>query len=98
MLVAADPSQCNMPEMAAALTRALFAGLKYGRDRVAVFLANSDESGTGDPRGEFLVAGYVAAEDYWGSFAERWQKRVLDGPPVLPYLHMHEIRPEAWST
>jgi hypothetical protein len=63
---------------------------------VAVFIANSDESGTADPRGEFLVAGYIAPEDYWGDFAREWQERVLDGPPQIPYLHMNEIRRESW--
>jgi hypothetical protein len=96
MLATQDTLQRMTPDLAAALTRSLFAGLKDRRHRVAVFLANSDESGTQDPRGEFLVGGYIAAEDYWGSFADRWQRKVLDGPPVIPYLHMNEIRREDW--
>jgi hypothetical protein len=92
------PPVRNTPEFAGALTRALFAGLKFGRNRMAVFLANSDETGVADPRGEFIVGGYIQAEDYWGSFAEDWQRKVLDGSPQIPYLHMNEIRRPEWRT
>jgi hypothetical protein len=94
--VVATSEQCRTPELAAALTRSLFCGFTPREKRMAIFVANSDESGTGDPRGEFLVGGYVAHEDYWGSFAGRWQEKVLDGPPRIPYLHMNEIRHESW--
>jgi len=95
--VTIPPSDCCItPELSKALTQSLFAGLRYGRNRMAVFIANSDESGTEDPRGEFLVAGYIAEKDYWGDFAEKWQRKVLDGPPLIPYLHMNEIRRESW--
>jgi len=63
---------------------------------VAVYVAFSDESGVPDPRGEFLVAGYVASESEWPWFARAWQERVLDGCPQIPYLHMTEIRSRGW--
>jgi hypothetical protein len=82
--------------MAAALTRSLFCGLRPKEKRLAVFVAYSDESGVADPGGDFLVAGYVAHEDEWPWVASSWQQRVLDGPPRIPYLHMTDIRREAW--
>ena len=63
---------------------------------MAVFVSHSDESGVGDPGGKFLVSGYVAREAYWPAIAREWQEKVLDGPPKIPYLHMREIRNEAW--
>jgi hypothetical protein len=96
MLVATDTLRRMTPELASALTGALFAGLRHGRKRMAVWISNSDESGTGDPLGKFLVGGYYASEDYWRDFAGEWQRKVLDGPPLIPYLHMNEIRREEW--
>jgi hypothetical protein len=62
---------------------------------MAVFTAYSDESGVGDPSGEFLVCGYVADETVWPWLIAAWQERVLDGPPKIPYFHMREMpRPE----
>jgi hypothetical protein len=84
------------PGLAAALVRALFCGQSPGENRMAVFVAYSDESGVGDPSGEFLVGGYVAREDEWPWIARAWQERVLDGPPKIPYLHMREIRDPEW--
>ena len=65
---------------------------------MSVFVAYSDESGVGDPSGEFLVAGYIAPENDWQWIAGAWQERVLDGPPRIPYLHMREIRNPDWRT
>jgi hypothetical protein len=63
---------------------------------VAVFVSFSDEAGTGDAKGEFLVSGYVAEEREWPFVAGAWQERVLDGPPKIPYLHMTEIKNDGW--
>jgi hypothetical protein len=63
---------------------------------LAVYWAYSDEAGVGDPRGEFLVAGYIAEESEWPHIINAWRGRVLDGPPVIPYLHVTEIRSTAW--
>lgn len=65
---------------------------------MAVYIAYSDESGVADPSGEFIVGGYVAAEQEWPWVERAWQERVLDGPPKLPYFHMNEIRREDWRT
>lgn len=59
---------------------------------MAVFTAFSDESGTGDNQGAYLVGGYVAVESLWGEFARAWQDRVLESPPRIRHLHMREIR------
>ncbi len=63
---------------------------------MAVFTAYSDESGVGDPSGEFLVCGYVADETVWPWLIAAWQERVLDGPPKIPYFHMQEMRRPEW--
>lgn len=63
---------------------------------MAIFKAFSDESGVGNPRGTFLMGGFVALEKDWPDFEAAWQERVLDGPPKLPYLHMTEIRSFRW--
>jgi Protein of unknown function (DUF3800) len=86
----------SQSEKAAAITRSLFCGLRPGENRVAVFVAYSDESGIADPGGEFVVAGYVAEEKEWPWVASAWQSRVLDGSPKLPYLHMVDIRSTEW--
>lgn len=65
---------------------------------MSVYLAFSDESGVGDPRGKFLVAGYLAPESKWPALISAWQSRVLDGPPRIPYLHMTDIRSNAWRS
>lgn len=77
------------------MVRSLFCGFRPGK-RVAVFLSFSDEAGTGDPQGDFLVEGYLAPELDWPFVARAWQQYVLDGPPKLPYLHMIEVRNEDW--
>jgi hypothetical protein len=82
--------------LGAAMLRSLFCGLRAGEKRLAVFVAYSDESGVADPLGEFLVAGYVAEEREWPWVVTAWQDRVLNGPPLLPFLHMREIRDEEW--
>jgi hypothetical protein len=63
---------------------------------MAVYIAYSDESAVADSGGEFLVGGYVAAEQDWPYVVRAWQERVLDGPPKLPYMHMSEIRRPEW--
>jgi hypothetical protein len=65
---------------------------------LAVFVSHSDESGVKDPRGAFLVGGYVDSELAWPGFAKAWRERVLDGPPEIPYLHMNEIMNSGWRT
>src|ERR1700686_3067758 len=84
------------PQLAEALIRSLFCGFRPGEKRMAVFVAYSDESGSGDARGQFLVGGYVASEQDWPYVAGAWQERVLDGPPRIPYLHMRECRNADW--
>jgi hypothetical protein len=64
---------------------------------VAVFTAFSDESGTGDIEGVYLVGGYVAPENAWGDFANLWHDIVLKAPPSIPYLHMREIRRDVFQ-
>jgi len=63
---------------------------------LAVYVAYSDEAAIAGSEGEFLVAGYVAAENEWPWMERAWQDRVLDGPPAIPYLHMVEIRDRPW--
>jgi hypothetical protein len=63
---------------------------------MAVFVAFSDEAAVADPQGTFLMGGYAADEKEWPYVVTAWKERVLDGPPRIPYLHMHEIRSEAW--
>jgi len=62
---------------------------------VAVFTAFSDKSGSQDPRGSFLVGGYIASLDTWDSFTSAAQE-ILNKTPVIPYIHMIEIRREKW--
>jgi hypothetical protein len=64
---------------------------------MAVFTSFSDESGSGDPQGVFLVGGYVAPEYIWSPFAAAWHERVLQAPPPIPYLHMSEIKGEKFK-
>ncbi len=59
---------------------------------MAVFVAQSDESGSGDNSGVFLVGGCVSVETNWGPYADAWDERVLQSKPPIPYLHMREIR------
>ena len=51
---------------------------------MAVFVAYSDESATGDSSGAFLLGGYAAPVEHWPFFRAAWQERVLDGPPHFP--------------
>lgn len=76
------------------LIRPLVSSYLRPEQSVAVFGAYSDE--TENPRGQFLVGGYIACQDEWPWVARAWQERVLDGPPRIPYLHMREIRRPAW--
>src|SRR5579871_4021696 len=78
--------------LAASLTRALFSGIRRQDKRMAVFVAQSDESGSGDNSGVFLVGGCVSVETNWGPYADAWDERVLQSKPPIPYLHMREIR------
>jgi hypothetical protein len=64
---------------------------------MAVFTAFSDESGSGNQRGSFVVGGCVADIDSWTYFSRAWQERVLNTEPAIPYLHMVEIRREAFK-
>jgi hypothetical protein len=48
-------------------------------------------------RGTFFYGGLIAPVTFWeGVFAKRWDKRVLSGPPRIPYIHMTEIRSPGW--
>src|SRR5437899_3049383 len=84
--------------LAAALTRALFCGMRPGENRLAVFVSHSDETEAMSGRKRFLVGGYVAPETDWPYFAGEWDERVLAGPPRIPYLHMREITSPAWRS
>jgi hypothetical protein len=60
---------------------------------MAVYVAFSDESASGDEEnGLFILGGYVASFEHWPCVVEAWQKHVLDAHPCIPYLHMNEIR------
>jgi hypothetical protein len=65
-------------------------------ERVSRYIAFSDESGSGDGRGQFLVAGYVAKEADWPEFSRQWQEQILDPPPTIPYVHVVELRSAWW--
>lgn len=64
---------------------------------MAVFTAFSDESGTGDGTGPYLLGGYAALESAWGNFADLWDEIVLRSAPPIPYLHMREIRRQTFQ-
>jgi hypothetical protein len=83
--------------MAMALTRALFCGLLSQEKRMCLVVGFSDESATGDSFGPFLQAGYIAPETSWPFVADAWAERVLCREPVIPYLHMVEIRDGGWQ-
>lgn len=86
-------------EHAVDLVRSLFCGLPRMEHRMAVFLSSSDENSGKDHRGLFLYGGLVApVTDWWEIFTPLWQERVLDGPPKICFLHMVDIRSEAWRT
>lgn len=91
------PSIGRETSLAASLTRALFSGIRRQDKRMAVFVAQSDESGSGDNIGVFLVGGCVSVETNWGPFADAWDQFVLQPPPRIPYLHMREIRSFAFK-
>jgi len=59
-------------------------------------MAASDESSGANHRSKFLYCGFLAPIDEWTQFTEEWDKRVLSGPPRIPYLHMTEIRSRKW--
>jgi hypothetical protein len=64
---------------------------------MAVFVSASDEGSGANHLCPFEVTGWIAPEEDWSRFfAPAWQSRVLDGPPVIPYLHVTEIRSKAW--
>jgi hypothetical protein len=57
---------------------------------MAVFISASDENTDNQ---DFAFGGLLAPEQDWSSFfAPAWQEGVLNGPPMIPYLHMTEIR------
>lgn len=64
---------------------------------MAIFVSGLDETTGKTHRDSFMLAGFVAPEeDSSRFFAPAWQERVLDGPPLIPYLHMTEIRSRQW--
>ncbi|HEX4133330.1 MAG TPA: hypothetical protein VHY84_01815 [Bryobacteraceae bacterium] len=91
---------CASGDVAAAMIRSLYCGLRPGEKRVSVFVAYSDEaSAGGNATDEFLVAGYVAREDEWPCFAKAWQERALDESsdgPKIQCFHMTQMRSRAW--
>ena len=63
---------------------------------MAVFVAFSDE-GLSNQSGLFHYSGLIAPElDWFRWFSPAWQERILDGPPVIPFLHMTDIRSKSW--
>jgi hypothetical protein len=63
---------------------------------VSVYVAYSDETGTPNPDGAFIVGGYVEPDEEWPTFSKRWAENVLNSVPSIPYLHMVEIRSKAF--
>jgi hypothetical protein len=84
-------------QLAAELTKALSYGLRRPEKRVAVFTAFSDESGGPNARDTFLLGGYFASVDNWGHFSSVWAEQVLNAKPTIPYVHMVELRREAFK-
>jgi hypothetical protein len=64
---------------------------------MAVFVSFSDETSSGNHLGQYYWTGFVGPELDWEKyFSPAWQWRVLDGPPQIAYLHMTEIRSNAF--
>lgn len=63
---------------------------------MGVFIAASDETSGADHRSRFMNCGFLAPEEEWSLFSEKWDAKVLAGPPRIPYLHMTEIRSSKW--
>jgi hypothetical protein len=83
--------------LAAAMTRALSCGVWPQEGRVSVYVSYTDESESRDQkRGKFLIGGYVADELKWPEFSKRWSEEIITSSPTIPYLHMVDIRSEAW--
>lgn len=59
---------------------------------MSLYVSWSDESSAGNGKGEFIIAGVVADNDYWPEFSKKWVEEVLDPPPAIPYLHVVEIK------
>jgi hypothetical protein len=72
-------------------------GQRLWEGSLAVYAAYSDESGTPDPDGQFVVGGYVLPESDWPDFSKKWAENVLDSKPKIPYLHMVELRSKAFQ-
>jgi len=64
---------------------------------MAVFISASDESSGATQVDDYQCTGWIAPEPDWSQFfAPAWQKRVLDGPPKIEYLHVTEMRSRTW--
>ncbi len=64
---------------------------------MALFVAASDESTDEKETGRFFLGGWVAREQLWDkAFAPDWQRRVLNGPPKIDYLHMVDLKNPHW--
>ncbi len=63
---------------------------------MAVFVAASDEAAGANHRSQFVYCGFLAPLNDWNLFTEEWDRRVLAGPPRIPYLHMTDIRSRKW--
>lgn len=92
-----DSMECAQ-KLTSELVRSLFCGLPRLENRMAVFVAASDERYSGgNCRDKFFYGGFLAPFNDWaGPFAEQWDANVLAGPPRIPYLHMTDIRKRAW--
>lgn len=83
--------------LAAELVRSLFCGLPRQEKRMAVFVSASDESAGPNQSSIFHYCGYVMPEPDWSNyFCPAWTERVLSGPPIIPFLHMTDIRRKEW--
>lgn len=71
----------------------LFCGLpKLAKRMGVVFQADGDETERGNQTGPFVFGGWVAPVlDWQDKLAPEWEERVLNGRPVLPYLHVAEL-------
>lgn len=64
---------------------------------MSVYVSYTDETESPDQRsGHFLIAGYVGDESKWPEFSRLWEEKILLSAPQIPYIHMVDIRSEAW--
>ncbi|MFP5210016.1 MAG: hypothetical protein ACLGRW_12080 [Acidobacteriota bacterium] len=64
---------------------------------MAVYLCGIDETSGRTQRDKFLMSGFLAPECEWtDNISPSWERRVLAGPPRIPYLHMTDMRSPKW--